>query len=156
MLNVQPRWYVMLWIRRSLDFVAAVVVTSALASLSSTHFVLGALLDLDVTIGFGDRLRAYGHDVVNVTPLYAVIIAAGNLIAFPAAALAAHWFPTVRIWIFAAAGATAIVVALLSMEAQLAIMPIAGARHWQGMVAQGLAGAAGGLLFAVLSRHPAQ
>ena len=144
----------MIWIRRCLAFVVAVAVSAVLASLLSTHFVLRALLDLDVRIGFGDRLYAYGHDVASMAPLFAVIVAVGYLIAFPTAALATRWLAR-RTWVYTAAGATAVVAALMSMEALLAIMPIAGARHWGGLVAQGLAGAAGGSLFAALSRRAA-
>lgn len=143
----------MIWIRRVLAFVAAVAVAAALASLLSTYFVLRGLLSLGVRIGFGDRLGAYAHDVVGMAPLFAAIVAVGFVVAFPTAALVARWFAAKRTWIYAAAGATAIVVALASMEALLAIMPIAGARHWVGLVAQGIAGAAGGLLFARLSRQ---
>lgn len=121
----------------------------------STYFVLRGLLNLGVRIGFGDRIGAYAHDVIGMAPLFAAIIAVGFAIAFPVGALLAGWLATKRTWIYTAAGATALVVALASMEALLAIMPIAGARHWPGLIAQGLAGAGGGLLFAILSRQPA-
>ena len=145
----------MIWIRRSLAFVAAVAVAAAFGSMVSTYFVLRGLLNLGVRIGFGDRIGAYAHDVVGMGPMFAVIIGVGFAIAFPTGALVARWFATKRTWIYTTAGATALVVALASMEALLAIMPIAGARHWPGLIAQGLAGAAGGLLFAMLSRRPA-
>lgn len=144
----------MIWLRRCIAFVVAVAVSAALASLFSTHFVLDGLLDLGIRIGFGDRLYAYGHDVASMTPLFAAILAVAYLIAFPTAALAARWLPTQRTLIYAGAAATAVLVALVSMETLLTIMPIAGARHWLGLMAQALAGAAGGLLFAILSRRP--
>ena len=145
----------MIWIRRSLAFVAAVAVAAALGSMVSTYFVLRGLLSLGVRIGFGDRIGAYADDVMGMGPMFAVIIAVGFGIAFPTAALVTRWFATQRTWIYTAAGATALVVALASMETLLAIMPIAGARHWPGLIAQGLAGAGGGWLFAMLSRRPA-
>ena len=145
----------MIWIRRSLAFVAAVAVAAVLASMLSTYFVLRGLLSLGVRIGFGDRIGAYVHDVTGMAPLFAAIVAGGFVVAFPTGALLARWFATKRTWIYMAAGATAIVVALASMEALLGVMPIAGARHWVGLTAQGIAGAAGGWLFARLSRPPA-
>ena len=145
----------MIWIRRILAFGAAVAVSAVLGSLLATHFVLRALLDLEVRIGFGDRLYAYGHDILGRAPMLGMIVAIGYLIAFPTAALVARWLVPLRTWIFMGAGATAILVALLCMEALLTMMPVAGARQWPGLAAQGLAGAAGGLLFATFSRRPA-
>ena len=145
----------MIWLRRLFAFGVAVAVSAVLASLSATYFALRALLDLEVRIGFGDRLSAYGHDILGRAPLLSAIVALGYLIAFPAAALVARWLTQLRTWIFIGTGATAILVALFSMEALLTMMPIAGARQWPGLTAQGLSGAVGGLLFAKLSRRSA-
>ena len=140
------------WLRRIVAFLVAIVATTALGCLASTHFVLLALAELDVAIGFGDRLGAYGHDLAGMAPLLAAIVAVGFLIAFPVAALGARFVPRVRTWGYVAAGAAAILVALLGMEATLAAMPVAGARTPGGLASQGIAGAIGGGLFALLSR----
>lgn len=146
----------MQWLRRVIAFILAVATSVALASLSSTHFVLGALADLDVNIGFADRLYAYGHDLLGMGGLFGTIVALGFFIAFPVAALPARFWPASRTACYVAAGATAIMVALLAMQAVFGIMPIAGARSWAGLVGQGAAGAVGGLVFAVVAQRVTQ
>ena len=142
----------MLWLRRIVAFLVAIVATTLLGCVASTHFVLLALAELDVAIGFGDRWRVYGHDLAGMAPLLAAIVAVAFVIAFPIAALGARFVPRVRTWGYVAAGAAAVLVALMSMEAALAVMPVAGARTPWGLASQGVAGAIGGGLFALLSR----
>ena len=139
------------WLRRIVALVAAIVATAVLGSLASTHFVLFGLTDLGVHIGFTDRLYAYGHDVAGMAPLFSGLVAVGFLIAFPVAALVVRFLPKLRTLGYAAAGAAAILAILLGMETTLATMPIAGARTTLGLVAQGVAGAIGGLVFAQIS-----
>ena len=143
----------MLWVRRIVAYLAAVATTAVLGSLASTHFVLLALTNLDVSIGIGDWLYAFGHDVVGMGTLFGVLVAVGFLIAFPVAALIARFVPKLRTWSYVGAGAVAILVIFLAMQAALETVPIAGARTPWGMAAQGLAGAVGGLVFTLLSRR---
>lgn len=141
----------MRWLRRIVAYFAAVATTAVLGCLASTHFVLRGLTDLGVTISFGDWFYAVRHDVLGMGPLLGVLAAVCFLIAYPVAALIVRFVPSLRAVGYVAAGAAAILVAHYAMEAALATVPIAGARTPSGLAAQGVAGAAGGLVFALLS-----
>lgn len=146
----------MIWLRRIVAYFAAVATTAVLGCIASTHFVLRGLTELGVSIDFGKRLHAIGHDVLGMGPLLGVLVAFCFLIAYPVAALVVRFLPRLRTAGYSAAGAVAILVALYAMEAALATMPIAGARTPMGLAAQGVAGAAGGLVFALLSSRRRQ
>ena len=146
----------MIWLRRIVAYFAAVAATAVLGCVASTHFVLRGLTALGVSIGFGDRLQAFGHDVLGMGPMLGILVAVCFLIAFPVAALVVRFLPNLRTAGYIAAGGIAILVALYSMEAALATVPVAGARTLSGMAAQGAAGAFGGFVFALLSRQRSQ
>ena len=146
----------MTWLRRIVAYFAAVATTAVVGCIASTHFVLRRLTALGVSIGFGDWFHALGHDVLGMGPLLGVLVAICFLIAFPVAALVVRFLPSLRTVGYMAAGAVAILVALHAMETALATVPIAGARTPLGLAAQGVAGAVGGLVFALLSRNRQQ
>lgn len=146
----------MIWLRRIVAYFAATATTAVLGCIASTHFVLRGLTELGVSIDFGDRLYAFGHDVLGMGPMLGVLVAVCFLIAYPVAALVVRFLPSLRTAGYMAAGAVAIFVALYAMETALATVPIAGARTPLGLAAQGVAGAAGGLVFALLSRSRQQ
>lgn len=141
----------MTWLRRIVAYFAAVGATAVLGCIASTHFVLRGLTELGVSIGFGEWLRAFGHDVFGMGPMLGILVAFCFLIAFPVAALIVRFLPNLRTVGYVAAGGVAILAALYSMEAALATVPIAGARTPLGLAAQGVAGAVGGFVFALLS-----
>ena len=146
----------MTWLRRIVAYFAAVAATAVLGCIASTHFVLRGLTELGVSIGFGEWLSTIGHDVLGMGPMLGILVAVCFLIAFPVAALIVRFLPNLRTVGYVAAGGVAILVALYSMEAALATVPIAGARTPLGLAAQGVAGAAGGFVFALLSRRRSQ
>ena len=146
----------MTWLRRIVAYFAAVGATAVLGCIASTHFVLRGLTELGVSIGFGEWLSTIGHDVLGMGPMLGILVAVCFLIAFPVAALIVRFLPNLRTVGYVAAGGVAILVALYSMEAALATVPIAGARTPLGLAAQGVAGAAGGFVFALLSRRRSQ
>ena len=141
------------WIRQTFAFLLGVAVTAAIGAVASTHFVLASLADLNVQVPIGKRLFAYGHDLIGMVPTLAVVVAVGFAIAFPVAAAAGRFLPRWRAIAYPLAGAVAIVAALLLMNAVLGMMPLAGARGPLGLVAQGMAGAAGGYVFGAVSRR---
>lgn len=135
-----------------LAFLAAVAATAVLGSLVQTQLALAALSGLGVEIGFGERLAASGADLLGFAPMYAGVVAAGFLLAFPVAALLTRWLPTLRHRLYALAGAVAILTALLLMRTLLGLSPVSSARGVNGLALHGLAGAVGGLVFALLRR----
>ncbi len=139
--------------RLSLAFIAAVSITAVLGSLIQTQLALAALTGLGVDISLGERLNAIAADLVGFAPLYAGVVAAGFLIAFPVAGLLAGRLPAARDRLFALAGATAMLAALLLMRELLGLSPISSARGLGGLSLHALAGAVGGLGFARLRRR---
>ncbi|MDX1569193.1 MAG: hypothetical protein R3200_01820 [Xanthomonadales bacterium] len=139
-----------LW-RRLWPYLLSVLATSALAAGASTQFVLAELGALGVDVPLVDRVAATVHDMIGMFPTYAPIIAVGFLIALWVAALLGRRWPGVRGALFTLAGASAVLAALGAMEWSFGIMPVAGARTAGGLLAQALAGAVGGWLYARLS-----
>lgn len=136
-----------------LAFLAAVLVASALGSLVQTQVALASLTALGVEVGLGERLTATGADLLGFAPMYAGVVAAGFLLAFPVAALIARRLPRLRHRLHALAGACAILTALVLMRELIGLMPIASARGVGGLTLHALAGAVGGLTFAGLRGH---
>jgi hypothetical protein len=136
----------------SLAFVLAVLIAAVLGSLVQTQLALAALGGLGVEIGLGDRLRATGADLLAFAPMYAGVVAAGFLLAFPVAAVLVWRWPAWQHRLYALAGATAMLSALLLMRELIGLTPIASARGAIGLSLHALAGAVGGLGFAWLRR----
>lgn len=136
-------------LRLILAFLAAVVVTSALAAVASTQFVLAELARLGVEIGIGDRLAMTGQDAIGMGTTYLPVVGVGFLLAFGIAALVIRYLlPQWSVLGYTLAGFTAILVIILTMIAVFGLVPIAGARSMAGILSQCLAGAVGGYLFA--------
>ena len=125
----------------------AVVTAYVLASIASTQSVLGNLVDMGVTIDLSTRFGAIGHDLLGLMTIYLPIIGIAFLIAWPVNALIVKQLPRMRTIGYALAGFIAIVAAHLILKQLVEITGIAAARTGFGLFVQGLAGAAGGLIF---------
>ncbi len=139
------------FLRYLFAFLAAVFLTSLLGSVVSSQFVMAGLTDLGVQIPLNDRLRMTVQDF-GILPALSIAVAAAFLPALALAGLASRRFGGRRAW-FAAAGGAALIAELTIMQAVLGLMPVAGARTPAGMAAFGLAGALGGLAFALLTER---
>ena len=135
-------------IRQIVGFVVAVAVTAVGSSFFSSHFVLRGLESLGVDVELADRFAMYAHDVAGMSLMAGAVAGTGLLIAFPVAALIVRFLPQLRTLGYVLAGVAAMVVALMAMQSVLGMMPMAGARTWGGLAAQGVAGALGGYVFA--------
>jgi len=142
----------MKWIRRLVAFVLAVVATSVVGAIAHSQFIASAVSGLGHPVPLGDRLSWAGHDAVGMFSTYAPIIAIGFAIAFLVAALIVRKLPHLRNIGYTLAGAVAIVVAIVVLKQMLDVMGIASARSMLGVIAQAIAGAIGGWLFAIVSR----
>ena len=135
----------------SLKFVAAVVLTSVLASVFSSQFVMAGLTGLGVRIPLSARLYMTTADL-GILPMMLMAFSISLLIGFSIAGLCVLKGGKPSVW-FAIGGLTAIISQLLILESIFGSMPVAGARSAWGLVFQGAAGAAGGWLFARLTMH---
>lgn len=143
-------------LRTIVAFLAAVVVAAALAAAANTQFVLAELTRLGIDVGLGDRLAMTGQDIVGMTPLYLPVFGVGLLVAFSVAAVLIRFLlPSWGQIGYTLAGAAAVVAIMVIAMQTFGLMPVAGARTFGGMVAQGLAGAVGGFVFGrILLRRP--
>lgn len=142
------------WLRRCLaallSLLLAALLCTALAAIAQTQFNLASLQALGVEVPLGVRLRTTGADLLGFSPTFGPIAAVGFLVAFPAAAALGRWLPGARRWLYALAGALAILTAMLLMQRIFMLTPVAAARSTAGLLALCASGAVGGLLFAWL------
>ena len=126
---------------------AAVLVTTAMASMIQSWQVQSGLIDIGAEIPTALALESALRDFTGLLlPVFAVFGIA-LLLAF----LLAHWLkprlPLLAPVAWPLAGAGAIAAALVIMHAQYQTTPLAGARGMDGFVLFCLAGAIGGFVF---------
>jgi hypothetical protein len=135
-------------------FFPAVILTYVVASILSTQIVLGNLQAMGVEVSGMVRLSTTFHDLVGLSSSYLLLIFIALVLGLPVAAGLTRLMPAYRPTLFALAGFVAIVVLHLIMKAVLGLSGIAATRTLTGLLAQGLAGIAGGYLYYRLSKPP--
>jgi hypothetical protein len=140
--------------RLLLYFLLAVLLASAFGSLVQTQFNLAALQALGAPVPLDVRLRSSVLDLFGFGPLFALLVGCGFAAALPAAGLLGRLWPAGRWLLFAAAGALALLLAMMLVNA---LVPpptlIAANRSLEGTLGLMAGGALGALLFAWLSRR---
>ncbi|WP_286936815.1 MULTISPECIES: hypothetical protein [unclassified Pseudoalteromonas] len=132
-------------------FLVSWLFTFTLASLFHSQYVVNQLVDVGVMVSLSDRINLTLNDWLGLLPTYGAIIAIALAIAFFAVVLLVKKFKKYSMVLFVASGITAFAVVLVAIESIMNIHIIAGARGW-GFYLQLLAGALGGLLFALLTK----
>ena len=132
-------------------FLVSWLFTFTLASLFHSQYVVNQLVDVGVVVSLSDRINLTLDDWLGLLPPYDAIMAIALAIAFFAVVLLVKKFEKYSMVLFVASGITAFAVVLLAIESIMNIHIIAGARGW-GFYLQLLAGAFGGLLFALLTK----
>ncbi len=132
-------------------YLSAVVVTYLLAAVAATQSVISSLAGMGVPVDLTGRLTMTLKDLVGMAGMFLPMVAFGLLIAFMATALICRYLRQWRIPLYTIAGATAMVCLHLALNLAFGITPVAAARTAAGLVIQGLAGAAGGLTYVLLS-----
>ena len=143
-------------LRIVLAWLAATLLTAALAALVQSQAAMSSLAGLGVDIGPGERLQAALHDLVSFAPTFALLAGLALLLGLPVSSLLARRAPARRTALHALGGFTALLVALGLMALALPVIPVSAARDMGGLLALAASGAAGGWLFAVLSVERAQ
>lgn len=131
-------------------FLVSWLLTFTLASLFHSQYVVNQLVNVGVVVSLSDRINLTLDDWLGLLPTYGAIIAIALAIAFLVTAKLTKKVKQYSMALFIAAGITAFAVVLVAIESIMNIHIIAGARGW-GFYMQLLAGATGGLLFAVLT-----
>ncbi|MCW1717283.1 hypothetical protein OIZ54_00825 [Pseudoalteromonas sp. A3] len=132
-------------------FLVSWLFTFTLASLFHSQYVVNQLVDVGVMVSLSDRINLTLDDWLGLLPTYGAIIAIALAIAFFAVVLLVKKFEKYSMVLFVASGITAFAVVLVAIESIMNIHIIAGARG-RGFYLQLLAGAFGGLLFALLTK----
>lgn len=142
----------------SLRLLLASAVTFTFASFLHTQSVLSGLVSIGAKIPLSLRIKTVFVDFLGLLPTYGIIVLVGMLIAMPVAIFVMTKLHSMRkfiaqkyqIFVYAAAGALAMLCILLAMYPILNVTIIAGARGWFGLFSQSLAGAIGGMAFALI------
>ena len=139
-------------VRVLLGWVLAVVVAAVGGTMVQVQLNAAELAALGVPVPFAERVGMFAHDLVRFTPLYAGLVAAGFIVAWPVAAGLARLRPRWRSGLFPLAGFTAIATILAAMQWALPITAISAARTPLGATLLCAAGALAGLVYTALTR----
>lgn len=137
---------------RLVIYLSAVTVSYLLASILATQSVVSNLARMGVGMGFAKRVAMTLQDIEGMAGMFLPMVAFGLLIAFMATALICRYWNQWRVPLYILAGAVALVCMHLALNLAFSITPVAAARTAGGLIGQGLAGAAGGLTYVLLSR----
>jgi hypothetical protein len=129
-------------------YILAVLVSYTLASLFSTASVVASLYGMDIPVSLPKFLHMSLHDLAGMAGTFLPMTAVAFAIALPVAAWLGRRQPAWRTAWFALAGATALITVHASLEAAFDIILVAGARSSLGLIAQAVAGVAGGVVSA--------
>ena len=126
---------------------AAVLVTTAIASMIQSWQVQSGLIDLGVDIPTNLALETALRDFTGLLLPLLAVFGFALLVAFCLAHLLKPRVPRLAPVAWPLAGGFAIAVVLMAMHAQFQMTPLAGARGLDGFVLFCLAGAIGGFVF---------
>lgn len=131
-------------------YLAAVLVTYLLASITATQSVVSSLSGMGVSVSVADRLAMTVHDIIGMAGMFMPMIAFALLIAFLVSALIYYWLRRWRLPLYLLAGAVAVVTIHLALNLAFELTPVAVARSTGGLIMQALAGAFGGYTYVAL------
>ena len=133
----------------------SVVAAYLLASVTATQSVIIRLEGMGMDVAFGDRIAMTLRDIVGMAGMFLPMVAFALLMAFMTAALLCRWLSRWRLPLYALAGAVALITIHLVLHLTFGLSPIAIARTAGGLALQGLAGAAGGICYILLTGRQA-
>jgi hypothetical protein len=125
----------------------AVLTATLLGSIVQTQFNLLSIVNLDVAIPLGSWLLTTVQDIFSFGLLYAILAGIALAIGFSVAALLIRRFSWPREFMFMLAGAAALLVLLVTLNAALPMTPIAATRNTLALVLMALAGAPAGWVY---------
>ena len=138
-------------IRNVASFFAAVIAVYILGAIFISQGNIARVIAMDFDVSLAQRFGAAIHDVTHMTDIYLPIIAVSFLIAMPIATLIIKYVPNLRMIGYVLAGAAGLIAIHLIMKLVLGFSGIAPTRTALGLLAQAIAGGAGGYLFHLLS-----
>lgn len=141
----------MLLIRRLAALLLAVATTAVVGSLVQTQFNIAALSQLQVDVDLQRRLIMTAGDLLHFAPVFALLLVLAFLPAFVIAGLIGRRRaqPARPAWLYALAGAAAVLVAFLAMNALLPMTAVQMTSGTSGLLALAAGGLPGGWVFAL-------
>ena len=134
-------------------WVAAAFSTVLLGITFQTQNVLSRLGDIGADVSLSERISMTVYDIQHLGSLYIIFVSIALAVAFLLGGLIYRFTKFGRAIIFIVAGGAAILTMLFIMKSVFFdIHLIAGARNAFGISLQMLAGAMGGLIFAVMTQ----
>ena len=133
-------------------FIIAALVAFVAASLIHTQVILAGLSELGADVPLSLRMSTSLADLLGLAPAFGAVVAIALLLGLLIAGFARRFIPLPRLAAFAIAGAAAMAATLWLMHLSYAITPIASARTTGGLLLLCLAGALGGMVFAIVSK----
>jgi hypothetical protein len=143
----------MRWVGIIGRWLLAVVVTTLVASAVHSWTIQNGLVALGVDIPRDVALRSAVDDLVGLGPALGGVLAIALAVGFVVAAWLGPRWKVSALLACPLAGGVAVGVTLMLMRLQMNITPIASAREPLGFALLCMAGAVGGLVFAVTRRR---
>ena len=135
-----------------LGYFLAVFAAYILGAVFISQGNIAQVVELGFEITMGHRIDAMIHDVTHMYDLYLPLVAIGLIIALVVAALIIRFVPNLRLVGYVSAGFVSMIALHVIAKMVLGVSGIAPTREVMGLVLQGVAGAAGGYCFHLVSR----
>jgi hypothetical protein len=138
-------------IKTTYSFVGAVLAAYILGAIFVSQGNIASVIALGFEVSGGQRIDAALHDILHMTDIYLPLVTVSLLLGLPVAFAVIRKKPHLRTQGYVVAGFVALIAMPVIMKLVLGLSGIAPTRTIVGLLAQGLAGGAGGYLFCRLS-----
>ena len=138
-------------IKTTYSFVGAVLAAYILGAIFVSQGNIASVIALGFEVSGGQRIDAALHDILHMTDIYLPLVTVSLLLGLPVAFAVTRKKPHLRTLGYVLAGFVALIAMPVIMKLVLGLSGIAPTRTIVGLLAQGLAGGAGGYLFCRLS-----
>ena len=138
-------------IKTTYSFVGAVLAAYILGAIFVSQGNIASVIALGFEVSGGQRIDAALHDILHMTDIYLPLVTVSLLLGLPVAFAVIRQKPHLRTLGYVLAGFVALIAMPVIMKLVLGLSGIAPTRTIVGLLAQGLAGGAGGYLFCRLS-----
>lgn len=138
-------------IKTTYSFVGAVLAAYILGAIFVSQGNIASVIALGFEVSGGQRIDAALHDILHMTDIYLPLVTVSLLLGLPVAFAVIRKKPHLRTLGYVLAGFVALIAMPVIMKLVLGLSGIAPTRTIVGLLAQGLAGGAGGYLFCILS-----
>ena len=132
-------------------FLAATILAYLLGVVFISQGNIASVVGLGFDVTLSQRLEAVVHDATHMLTIYLPLVAASLLIGLPLAYGIVRNKPQLRMFGYILAGGIALLAIHVIMKVILGLSGIAATRSIFGLLAQGMAGAAAGLVFCKLT-----